>query len=314
MADPWFHHMSRGDFDAAWQINDQVRSTCDHHSEWKRPRHQQIVWDGRSLAGHVVLVRCYHGLGDTVQFIRYAEPLRQIAREVIVWAQPELIPLLHTASGIDRLIPLHDGTPPAEYERDVEVMELPYVFRSTLDTLPRRVPYLQVMPQPRLNGETLHVGLVWSAGGWDARRSIPLECLEPLWSIDGLSWHILQRGPALREWSRPITHGGSDSVMTTASIMASLDLVISVDSFPAHLAGALGLPTWTLLHTEADWRWMRDRDDSPWYPTMRLFRQTRAGQWNDVVHDVCRRLEAWKRSTREPHARHPQPPPSTTHL
>ncbi|HEX8452751.1 MAG TPA: glycosyltransferase family 9 protein [Longimicrobium sp.] len=287
-ASAWMTHMRGGDFEAAWRVSDavlrgRVGASCAH---W--PRHEQWVWNGAPLDGKRVLVRCYHGLGDTLQFIRYMPRLRKVAREVIVWAQPELIPLLSTARGIDRLLPLHDGAPEVEFDADVEVMELPHVFRYTPRTLPAEVPYLHADPAPLPRDGRLAVGLVWKAGDWDERRSIPPELLAPLGEIPGVELHVLQRGPGLRE--RPAGFGidsGSDDVLETARVMKALDLVVTVDSMPAHLAGALGVPTWTLLHADPDWRWMEGREDSPWYPTMRLIRQERAGDWAGVVARVA---------------------------
>jgi hypothetical protein len=284
-------HMRRGDFAAAWEVSDAVlrgHVPCRH-----LPRHEQWVWDGTPLEGKRVLVRCYHGLGDTLQFIRYAPLVKAVAREVTVWAQPALIPLLRTARGIDRLLPLHDGGCEAEYDVDVEVMELPHVFRSTLATLPADVPYLHADPAPLRREGRLAVGLVWAAGDWDERRSVPVDLLRPLAEVPGADLHVLQRGPALAE--RPAGFGvlsGSDDVTEAARTIRALDLLVSVDSMPAHLAGALGVPVWTLLHADPDWRWMEDRDDSPWYPTMRLFRQPRPGAWRPVVARVAEALAA----------------------
>ena len=288
----WMGHMRRGEFAAAWRVSDAVLRgragmSCAH---W--PRHEQWVWNGEPVEGRRVLVRCYHGLGDTLQFIRYTARLRAVAREVIVWAQPELIPLLSTARGIDRLLPLHDGAPEAEFDVDVEVMELAHLFRDTPGTLPSEVPYLHAEPAPLPRDGTLAVGLVWKAGDWDERRSVPAHLLAPLADVPGVAIHVLQRGGGLAE--RPAgfgTDSGSDDVLETARVMRALDLVISVDSMPAHLAGALGVPVWTLLHADPDWRWMDGRDDSPWYPTMRLFRQPRPGDWRSVVARVAAELE-----------------------
>ncbi|MDP9348872.1 MAG: ADP-heptose--LPS heptosyltransferase, partial [Gemmatimonadota bacterium] len=259
-----------------------------HH----RPRHEQWIWDGTPLQGRRVLVRCYHGLGDTLQFVRFVPWVRALAAEVTVWAQPALLPLLRTLPGVGRLLPLHDGTPGVEYDVDVEVMELAHVFRTTLDTLPAEVPYLHVDPSPLptdgLAAGRLRVGLVWRAGDWDERRSLPFPLLAPLAELPGVELHVLQRGPALAE--HPEGFGvvsGSDSVLEAARVIRALDVVVTVDSMPAHLAGALGVPTWTLLHADADWRWMEGRADSPWYPTMRLFRQERPGEWEPVIARVA---------------------------
>jgi hypothetical protein len=302
--DPWTYHMRRGDFAAAWRICDRVLREhasvpCSH-----LPRHQQWVWNGTPLHGKRVLIRCYHGLGDTVQFIRFAPLVREHAREVIVWAQPELIPLLRTMRGNDRLLPLHDGTPEVDYDVDVESMELAHVLRTTLATLPATVPYLHSPRAERtLDPDLLHVGLVWSVGNWDRQRSLSISALKPLLETPRVCLHVLQRGDALREWPRDVgLISGRDRIEETAAVMRALDLVISVDSFPAHLAGALGIPVWTLLLHEADWRWMIERDDSPWYPTMRLFRQPRDGDWTSVIAQVTSEL-AQRAACRERAAR-----------
>jgi hypothetical protein len=290
--DRWLYHMRRGEFEAAWAVSDEVLRLRAGVPCWHLPRHRQYVWDGTPLAGKRVLVRCYHGLGDTIQFIRYAPLLKALATEVRVWAQPVLLPLLRTMRGIDQLLPLHDGTPEGAYDVDVEVMELPHVFRTTLATLPAEIPYLQVAPGALPHDERLAVGLVWGAGEWDARRSIPLAQLMPLAGVPGITWYIFQRGPGLAE--RPDGFGvipATRHLFEEARLMRALDLLISVDTLPAHLAGALGVPVWTLLPVDADWRWMEGRDDSPWYPSMRLFRQVRAHDWPAVIAHVAAALE-----------------------
>jgi hypothetical protein len=284
----WMRAMRRGDFAAAWRFGDAVLHAHAGTPSWHLPRHEQWVWDGTPLDGRRVLIRCYHGLGDTLQFIRYAPLVRRIAAEVTVWAQPALIPLLRTAAGIDRLLPLHDGACEAACDVDVEVMELAHVFRSTEDTLPAEVPYLHADPAPIERDGRLRVGIVWQSGDWDDRRSIPFPLLAPLAEIPGVALHVLQRGAGLDE--RPDGFGvdsGSDDVTECARVMKALDLVVTVDSMPAHLGGALGVPVWTLLHADADWRWMEGREDSPWYPTMRLLRQRAGGEWEPVIARVA---------------------------
>lgn len=324
--------MRAGDFAGAWEISDAVlreREGVPCH-DW--PRHLQYVWDGRPLARQRVLVRCYHGLGDTVMFMRFMPLLKAIAREVIVWAQPALIPLLRTADGIDRLLPLHDGTPECDYDVDIEVMELAHASRITSETLPSAVPYFSVEPAMLLISPKLRVGLIWAAGGWDARRNVPVALLTSLARTEGVEIHLLQRGAALADWRDPgAVHSGTDDVLATAALMRALDLVISVDSFPAHLAGALGVPVWTLLPEPADWRWGGDEsvglvtDDgeqsggragghdgdaaherapypastTPWYPTMRLFRQPRPGDWESVMAPLTAALAARARDRRD---------------
>jgi hypothetical protein len=255
------------------------------------PRHEQWVWDGTPLDGKRVLVRCYHGLGDTLQFIRFAPRVKAVAAEVVVWAQPPLISLLETAPGIDRLLPLHDGDVGVDYDVDVEVMELSHVFRSTMWTLPADVPYLYAPPAPLAKHGRLAVGIVWKAGDWDGRRNVPYSLLAPLAQVPGVELHVLQRGAALAEREKGFgVVSGSDDPYEAARVMRALDLVVSIDSMPAHLAGALGVPVWTLLHADPDWRWMLGRDYSPWYPTMRLFRQERPGDWVSVIARVAAEL------------------------
>jgi hypothetical protein len=285
--------MRCGRFEEAWQISDEVVRQRAGVPCYHLPRHEQYFWDGSSLAGKRVLVRCYHGLGDTIQFIRYAPLLRGVVRQVIVWAQPELLALLQTAAGMDRLLPLHDGTPEVEYDADVELMELPHAFRTTAETLPCTVPYLHVAAaeSPVRDRAIRRVGLVWQSGGWDDRRSVPTELLRPLAEVRGVRLVVLQQGPALEEWTPGWGEiGSTPDPLELARRMRALDLVISVDSFPAHLAGALAVPTWTLLHSDPDWRWMLNRDDTPWYPTMRLWRQPRPGDWESVINRVATAL------------------------
>src|SRR5215203_5828143 len=142
--DEWMAAMRRGDFARAWEISDGVlrERKASGGGGWDLPRHEQNIWNGASLVGKRVLIRCYHGLGDTIQFIRFAAPLRASAREVLVWAQPALLPLIATAAGVDRVLPLHDGTPDVAYDVDIEVMELPHALRVTQHAVPRGVPYL----------------------------------------------------------------------------------------------------------------------------------------------------------------------------
>ncbi|HEX2079968.1 MAG TPA: glycosyltransferase family 9 protein [Longimicrobium sp.] len=289
----WMRHMRAGEWEAAWRVSDRVLASRAGEPCWHLPRHEQWVWDGTPLDGKRVLVRCYHGLGDTLQFIRYAPLVKRIAAEVAVWAQPALLPLLRTARGIDRLLPLHEGHVAFEYDADVEVMELPHVFRTTPDTVPADVPYLHADPAPLRTSGTLAVGIAWKAGDWDERRNVPYPLLAPLAEIPGVELHVLQRGSGLAEREPGFgVLSGSDDPLEAARVMRALDLVVSVDSMPAHLAGALGVPVWTLLHADPDWRWMLGRDDSPWYPTMRLFRQARAGEWEPVLARVAEELSA----------------------
>ncbi|KAA6439029.1 glycosyltransferase family 9 protein [Dyadobacter flavalbus] len=292
-ADLWMQHMRNGELEEVWKLSDRAVEERAGKPCWHWPRHLQYIWDGTPLAGKRVLVRCYHGLGDTIQFIRYIPLLKEIAGEVIVWAQAPLLPLLKTVPGIDQLLPLHDSSPDAEYDVDVEIMELPHVFRTTLETLPAQVPYLHADPISLSgNSGNLKVGLVWRAGDWDARRSVPFDELIPLFGIEKTDIYILQAGAESAGWKPGYgIHPGEFDVNTYAGVIKNLDLMISVDSMPVHLAGALGVPVWNLLHADADWRWMKHPNESVWYPTMRLFRQEKAGEWKSVIDRVAAELE-----------------------
>jgi hypothetical protein len=289
----WMRHMRRGEWEAAWRLSDRVLRARAGRTCWHLPRHLQYVWDGRPLAGRRVLVRCYHGLGDTVQFIRLAQPLRRIAAEVIVWAQPVLLPLLRTARGIDRLLPLHDGSPDVAYDVDIEVMELAHALRIAPGDLPGEVPYLgcEAAATPAAGfppGRAPQVGIVWQSGDWDPGRSVPLALVERLIEqTPALSWHVLQRGPALACWrSDRARIPPIDGMLDEARALRALDLLITVDTLSAHLAGALGVPTWTLLSPDPDWRWMESGERTPWYPSMRLWRQRAREGWGRVLERV----------------------------
>jgi hypothetical protein len=291
---PWMEHMRCGRWEQAWAVSDgllpaRARTPCTH-----LPRHLQYVWTGAELRDRRVLVRCYHGLGDTLQFVRYMPMLRALASEVILWVQPSLIPLLRGMAGIDRLLALHDGTPEVEFDVDIEIMELPHAFRTTVATVPGRSPYLAAepmrFPQPFRRPA---VGIVWKAGDWDGRRSIPFRLMLPFAALRGVSVFILQPGAVEAGWDgRFGIFPGEFNLRDYARAVRAMDLLVTVDSMPAHMAGALGVPVWTLLPTDADWRWLDDREDSPWYPRMRLFRQRSADDWEPVIASVLQRLDS----------------------
>jgi hypothetical protein len=299
----WTAAMLLGRFETAWEVSDLVLRRTDpvDLNRADRPFHQRAVWDGRPLDGHRVLIRCYHGLGDIVQFARYLPLVARRARNLTVQAPEAMHGLLAGIAGVGMLYPLGDEVALPPHEVQAELMELPFVFRTTLDSLPAEVPYLRVDPARVAAQATrlkrrgrLAVGLAWAAGAWDGgHRSLPVELVERLMAMPDVDWVCLQRGPPLTDAGRlPFCDRGirSDDPLDTAAMIAALDLVISVDTMVAHLAGALGAPVWTLLRYEADWRWMVERDDSPWYPTMCLFRQPTPGVWEPVIARVAEAL------------------------
>jgi hypothetical protein len=235
-------------------------------------------------------VRCYHGLGDTVQFIRFVAPLRRIARQATVWVQPKLMSLIATARGVDQVLPLHDGAPDAAYDVDIELMELPHALRVDATSIPHDVPYLfpKIPRRPIVKfARDVAVGIVWQAGDMYPHRSIAPSLLSPLADVSGVRLLSLQAGPGSAAAARiPAEDLAADTVEKLIAALRSLDLVVSVDTFVAHLAGALGIPVWLLLHHRCDWRWPSTGTKCIWYPTMRLFRQPTCGDWPAVIEEV----------------------------
>jgi hypothetical protein len=328
LAAAWVNHMRSGAFEEAWKCSDKVIAAGLNRDYTRLPRHFQCIWDGTPPDGKRVLVRCYHGLGDTIMFVRYAVMLKERGCMVILWAQQALIDLMCTVRGIDTIMPLHDGIPETDYDIDVEIMELPHLFRSTLVTIPADIPYIHVEPLfndgnlvhpndgnplPPKGGlipkydynrvsEKLRVGLVWKAGEWDESRNIPFHLFTSLFVNEDLEFIILQDKAEQAGWSKGYgVHPGKCSLFEHARIIAGLDLMISADTLTAHLAGALGVPVWVLLPATADWRWMENRPDSPWYPTMRLFRQKTPGDWSPVINEISTLLLTPHSSRLTPH-------------
>jgi hypothetical protein len=290
-ADEWTAAVNRGDYASAWAKSDAVLARRMVRGEECRtwPRHLQYIWKGESLAGKRILVRCYHGLGDTLQFLRFISPLKAIARHVTVWVQPVLLELAASAPGVDQVLPLHDGAPQADYDVDVEVMELPHALR--ISAVPASVPYLTparraLLPEAEAR---MKVGLVWQAGSWDPRRSLPSRLLGRIAAMPHIRLYSLQLGASHASCIPAIDLARQDVGDAAANLLA-LDLIISVDTMMAHLGGALGRPVWTLLHADCDWRWGTEASHTPWYPTMQLFRQRAAGDWNSVIDAVLREL------------------------
>ena len=277
--------MLAGEFELAWRESDLIsaRGKPDPHR----------FWNGNALRGRRVLIRCLHGLGDTIQFIRYAPLLRRYASRVVVEAQPALKELLAASNLADEVITWGEREP--VWDQQIEVIELPRIFRTTLVSVPADVPYLLVPGgafQTRSNGD-FRVGLVWSSSMYEPARTIPLDVMAEICSVPGATFRSLQADPERRrlwDYPAPISDVFESSIVRAATNLQHIDLLISADTMMAHLAGALGRPVWTLLPYEADWRWMLEREDSPWYPTMRLFRQSSPGDWREVIERVQQAL------------------------
>ena len=265
----------------------------------------QPLWDGSDIAGQTILLQAEQGYGDTIQFIRYASMVAQRGANVIVSCQNELTSLLKKVDGIHHVAGYHEPIP--EFDVYCPLLSLPLIFHTTVESIPAHVPYIK--PEPSLfqhwrakiqnHVSRLKIGLVWAGR---EQRSCPLELFTPLAEIHYSTFYSLQKGEAAEQAKNPPEgmklidytediHDFSD----TAAFIENLDLVISVDTAVAHLAGALGKPVWTLLPFVPDWRWLLNRDDSPWYPTMRLFRQPSPGDWESVIARIAQDLTAIKR-------------------
>lgn len=301
----WMAAMRRGDWAGAWRQSDRLelpRRSAQRRPGFVRGPHH-LCWDGTSFHGRSVLLRCEHGLGDTLQFMRFVPQVTRIAREMHVMVQPALLPLF---AGAPELGHVHNGWtewwPPPPHEVEAEIMELPYALRVTLDTLPAPYPHLKQRvvahrPPPLPHDGKLHVGLLWAASDWDPSRSVPLHALEPLLRVPGVRFFSLQQGepgadPALERLGIERLSPHTRDVAAAGAALLQLDLLVTVDNMLAHLAGTLGSPTWLLLKRHADWRWMDGCADSPWYPGMRLFRQPVEGDWDGAVAAMLPALRA----------------------
>lgn len=262
------------------------------------------LWRGEPIAGRTILLHEEQGRGDTIQFARYAPLVAARGARVVLEVGADLVRLMRSLPGVARV--MARGEPLPAFDVQCPLLSLPLAFGSGLDTVPATVPYLSAEPalravwRARLAGSGPAVGIVWAgnpAFSGDARRSPGLEALRPLLRMPGVRFFGLQVGPgreSLRAAGLPdgVTDLGTElgDFADTAAVMANLDLVITSCTASAHLAGALARPVWILLPDVPDWRWLMGRMDSPWYPTARLFRQPRPGDWAAVVDRVAEAL------------------------
>jgi hypothetical protein len=292
----WMAAMRAGDWAAAWRETDAME--VDRRSgEVARAEHH-LFWDGTPPAGRSVLVRCEHGLGDTLQFLRFVPMLAREARALHFMVQPPFVELLRGGPGLGQVHNGWMGPDWPAHDVEIEVMELAYAVRATMADVPAPYPHLasqarRLAPLPLPDDGRPRVGLLWAASDWDGSRSVPWASLEPLLSLSHLRFFAFQQGAAVQDalggpWPIDVLGQRTSTVEAATAAMLQMDLVVSVDGMPAHLAATLGRPTWLLLKHDADWRWMRGRSDSPWYPTMRLFRQPRPGDWSAVIEQVAR--------------------------
>lgn len=290
--------LARGlaDFEARWTGSDTQAGPR------KLPAPQ---WSGREpLEGRTILLHAEQGLGDAIQFARYVPRVANLGATVMLEAHPALVPLLAQLPGVARTIAR--GEPLPAFDLHCPLMSLALAFGTTLETIPAEVPYLQAPPdhldrwRERLGPRSRpRVGLAWSGSTTlrnDRNRSIPLAALDRLRALP-LAFYSLQRevrpaDAAALASGPPMQHFGEAlaDFRDTAALVELMDLVVSVDTAVAHLGGALARPTWVLLPWSPDWRWLLDREDSPWYPTMRLWRQPAAQDWDGVLSRLAPEL------------------------
>ncbi|WP_144152942.1 tetratricopeptide repeat protein [Paraburkholderia sp. BCC1885] len=296
--------LSIADFEAGW---------AEYEWRWRDEQmvgglrsFAQVRWTGAEpLAGRTILLYAEQGLGDTLQFCRYVPIVKALGATVVLEAQPELKSLLATLPGVDEFVDRSTGAPLPPFDLYCPLLSVPLAVHTDLSSIPCDVPYLQADPalvakwQTRLGEQTRpRIGLVWSGNPKhlnDRNRSIPLTSLLPLMT-DRFEWISLQKvvrdedqdtlaGSAVRHFGEQIV-----DFADTAALLATVDCVLSVDTSVAHLAGALGKPLWLMLPHTPDFRWLLDREDSPWYPQARLFRQSQAGDWTDVFEQIAAAL------------------------
>jgi tetratricopeptide (TPR) repeat protein/ADP-heptose:LPS heptosyltransferase len=296
-------HLLNGDFEAGW---------AGREARWKMvrayPKFHQPMWLGQeSLDGKTIVIVADEGLGDTIQFVRYVPMLAERGARVILVVQDPLYPLLSKLPGISQCLPM-SATHLAQFDFHCPIMSLPLAFGTRLETIPSATPYLPAPDDDRVRAwkqrlgahDRLRVGLCWAGNPRqpdDHNRSIALRTFSSLVDADATFISVQKEMKREDEAALGEMTGIIDltSHLTdfaeTAALLDCLDLVITVETSVAHLAGALGRPTWTLLCYTPDHRWLLDRDDSPWYPTMRLYRQTSPGDWQGVFEQVRSELE-----------------------
>jgi tetratricopeptide (TPR) repeat protein len=295
--------LMRGDLAEGWDEYEwRLRS-----SERKGPRFPENPWQGEKLAGKHLYVQAEQGFGDTLQFSRYMPLLVERGARVTLRVHQQLVTLLRES--LTEITVLGDRGDPAPYQCDAVLLSLPRLLKTRLETIPAAVPYLrppkaavQQWNDRLAKMKGLRIGVAWGGNPGhvnDHRRSVPLSLLAPLFDVDGTSFASLQYGPPAADLKQLKRRTAIDELgakfedfIDTAAAVNALDLIITVDTSIAHLAGALGKPVWLLLPSVTDWRWMLEREDSPWYPTMRLFRQRRSEDWDQVIARVEDELNA----------------------
>ena len=267
-----------------------------------RQRLEKPRWNGETFEGKTLLVWAEQGFGDTIQFARYLPRIKRLGGRILFECQPELVSLMQCVDGISEVIPRNEQPPP--HDLQCPLLNLPRVFGTDTNSIPNETRYLTPPARTEINLPTnsnaIRVGLVWHGSGGQVPdlRTIPFDRLLPLLSHERAIFFALQLGDSVKD---PLHAGVSDNLTdlspmmhdfaTTAAIVDQLDLIITIDTAMAHLSGALGKPTWMLLSTEPDWRWMEYNGANPWYPTVRTFLQAKPGDWAGVIANVIDALD-----------------------
>jgi len=277
--------------------------------EWRLKKHatyksvsNKPVWQGNQMQSKTLLVYAEQGFGDCIQFIRFLPCIQKKVKKIILECQPELVRLFSDLNAVDQVIPRGDSLPDHDFQ--ISLLSVGYALNITLDNLPSHIPYLKGnYPLPKeiahywYKNQKIKIGLVWGGTGstqkkTDLGRSLSLKAYQELLDLKHIQWFSFQKGARAIELNKPpgeqlIDLGQYfDDFADTASAARQMDLIITVDTAMAHLAGALGLRVWTLLSYDADWRWLKNLDYSPWYPGMRLYRQDRPGNWDTILEQI----------------------------
>jgi Flp pilus assembly protein TadD len=299
----------KGDLGRGWEEHEWRWKGGARHLQMRRDR--QPEWQGRSPAGKTLLLYGEQGYGDALQFVRYATIAASMGARVMVEVPQPLVRIVGTVHGVADVVAA--GRTPPPFDWHLPLMSVPRAVGTTLETIPAAVPYVRPEREAaavwgrRLAGMAgLKVGLVWSgdprphdpaANAIDRRRSVALSRLVPLLTVPGVTFFSLQKGMPRRQIAdlpadlRLLDFTDEiDDFADTAALLANLDLLITVDTAAAHLAGAMAKPVWILSRFDGCWRWLQNRDDSPWYPTARLFRQKAPADWDGVISEVRDRL------------------------
>ncbi len=301
-----FTYLMMGNYKQGWQAHEYNLKNQGKNADALRT----ILKEG-TIAGKKILLTMEGGIGDSLNFLRYAERLKQMGATIYVAVQKELIPLCSRCPYIDKLLSPGQNIPP--HDARATLMSLPAILCDTEPAIAQNVPYITADPtkvafwrEPITADKNLKIGICWQASVHNdvsrmpiARRGIPLNKLITLATIPGVTLYSLQKVEGLEQLKDvqsytnvmiPDSSFDTDPFMDTAAVMMHLDLIISVDTAIAHLAGALARPVWLLLPFASDWRWINNRSDSPWYPTMQIFRQPAPFDWDSVVEKLQKNL------------------------